>query len=244
MAKQPTPDSAQNTSVGNQSGRTARLRPGLMARLPKWSRRTKITVLIVVLLVSAHGVALLVWLPRYLAPDPNLRFNLSTALAALDRHSLAEAQHAAVNLQQQRSLDPSVRGGPPFIFGAVAAEEAELAPPSARRAAYLSAAKFLEEARQRGFPATRQAQGLFLLGKCLYLAGQFAASRTPLEEAVRADPKFAHLTNDMLASAYSQALIPTLRKPANSANGAWPTNRCRRRIASTLSCSMRKSSTS
>jgi tetratricopeptide (TPR) repeat protein len=208
MAEQPKPKPAHDTPEDHKPGRFASLR----ARLPNWSRRTKITVLIVVLLVAAHGVALWVWLPRYLGPGPKQRFNMAMALAALDRHSLAEARHAATMLQSQNSLDESERGGPAFILGAIAAEEAELAPPTERRGAYQSAAKLLGEARQRGFPRTRQAQGLFLLGKSLFLAGAFAASRAPLEEAVHADSNLAGETDVLLASAYSQGADPDFVK--------------------------------
>ena len=212
MANQPKPEPARDSADRGELGLVAQLRTALAARLPKWSQRTKLTVLIVALLIAAHGVALVVWLPKFLAPAPKYRFNLSLALAALDRHSLAEARHIATLLQQENALDGSERGGPAFILGAVAGDEAELVPPSERAAAYLTAAKLLEDARQRGFPPNRQAQGLFLLGKSRFLAGDFAGSRTPLEEAVHADPKLAQQTNELLASAYAQGADPDFAK--------------------------------
>ncbi len=212
MAKQPKSDSAREAANHDQPGRVTRLRAALVAKLPNWSRRTKIALAIVVLLIVANGVAFMVLLPRYVTPEPKNRFTLSMALAALDRHSLPDARHIATQLEKVINLPAADRGGPLFIFGSVAAAEAELAPLSERQAAYRGAAKLLEEARERGFPADRQAQGLFLLGSCLYCAGDFAASRTPLEEAVHADAKLTRETNGLLASAYFEGADPDFAK--------------------------------
>ena len=125
MAKQPKPDSAQEAAHHDQPGRVARLRAALVAKLPNWSRRTRIALAIVVLLIVANGVAFMVLLPRYVTPEPKNRFTLALALAALDRHSLPDARHIATQLEKANNLPAADRGGPLFIFGAVAAAEAE-----------------------------------------------------------------------------------------------------------------------
>ena len=139
-------------------------------------------------LITGHIVALVVWLPQFLQSKVKRPVTLSMALSALDRHALAEAKYFATILQQSNSLNTRERGGPPFVLGAVAAEEAEFASEADRSGAYQSAARYLDEARIRGFPEGRQAQGLYLLGKYSCLSGNYTVGRTVLEDALRQFP--------------------------------------------------------
>ncbi len=183
-------------------GRLAALRTRTAARLPNWSRRTQIAVSVGLVLLVAHIVVLSVWVPKLLKSETQRRTTLPAALAALDRNSFIEAKRLAKILSDSPLLDAKDRGGPAFVLGAVAVDEADLQNDADRRTTYQQAAKELQESRVRGFPADRQAQGWFLLGKSLCLAGDYSASRTPLEEAIQCDPPFSKDAYAFLAQAY------------------------------------------
>ncbi|HEY2759635.1 MAG TPA: tetratricopeptide repeat protein, partial [Pirellulales bacterium] len=172
-------------------GRLAALRASITKRLPRISSRAKIGIGVTLTLLIVNGAVLSIWAPKLMQSQAETRATLPKALAALDRHWLSEAKFMATALQQSPRLEPADRGGPAFVLGAALAQEAELLPASDRGEMYRSAARYLEEARQRGFPEGRQVDGLFLLGKCLYATGNLVDSRTVLEEAFVADPKLA-----------------------------------------------------
>ncbi|HZZ29577.1 MAG TPA: tetratricopeptide repeat protein [Pirellulales bacterium] len=200
MAKQqPT----SNTAQPDRPGLAARLRASTFGRIARWSKRTKIAMSMVVLLVVVHVVALFVWVPKYLTSKVQHLATLSMALKALDHQALMEAK-AMANLLKPVELEPQERGGPSFILGAVAINEGELLPEGDRQGAFQKASRYLEEARVLGFPEGRRSQGLFLLGKALCLSGKYSASRTVLEEAINADSHADPETYNLLAIAYSQ----------------------------------------
>jgi tetratricopeptide (TPR) repeat protein len=203
MAKQQQPSNAAPASSGdNRSSRLAALRAAVAARLPHWSRRTKIALAIGVLVVTAHAVVLVVWVPKHLKSQAQQPSSLPLALRALDRHAWMEAKAIAANLKHSERLDENDRGGVAFVLGAVAGADAETLPEADCPTAYQSAAQYLEEARTRGFPEGRQAQGLFLLGKSLCLSGKYSASRAPLEESIHADAQSNPEAHYLLAYAY------------------------------------------
>ncbi|OHB84482.1 MAG: hypothetical protein A2V98_19005, partial [Planctomycetes bacterium RBG_16_64_12] len=99
-------------------------------------------------------------------------------------------------------------GAPSFVLGAAAAYEAHDAWGSNREQLNLVAARYLEEARDLGFPPGREGEGLFLLGTSLYLTGQAAASRPVLEQALEANPRQRTEIHRLLAAAYLEDAVP------------------------------------
>ena len=188
------------------------LRAGFLARMPRISRRKTIGFGVVLLFLIGNGIVLRIWLPALSKPEPLSSAKMLQALAALDRHSLNDAKHLAMALKQSAQLDSSDRGGPLFVLGAVEAETAEQLPEAEQQAAFQSAARLLEDARQRGFPEGRQAQGMLLLGKCLYLSGDYVASRAALEEALQDNRQTDPAAFAMLADAYFRGADPNDRK--------------------------------
>jgi len=71
-----------------------------------------------------------------------------------------------------------------YVLGNVAAARADETFGKQSRRYYLLAARYLDEARDRGFPEGREGDGLALLGYCLCQSGQFAAARLVLREAL------------------------------------------------------------
>jgi TolA-binding protein len=178
-------------------------------RLPHWSGRTRIVVAAVSLLVVAHFVVFAFWVPAIFKTETRRQTTLPAALAALDRNLTIEAKRLASILHEGDS-QPGDRGGPLFVLGAVAAAEAAVASPQDQLAAYKKAAALLNESRLREFPEGREAQAWFLLGKSLCRAGDFEASRVPLEQASKFNRPFSAEVFALLAVANSNGADPNL----------------------------------
>ena len=127
---------------------------------------------------------------------------LEMALEALDRGEYAAAQELARRVQDEGQLPAEEYGGPAFVLGAAAAYQAEHAWQREKSKQYLVASRYLEEADRRGFPPGRRAEGLYLWGKSLYMAGQMSACRPALQEALKADRGKETEIHRFLAGAY------------------------------------------
>lgn len=134
---------------------------------------------------------------------------LEIALAALDSGSLLRAQRLAVELANSDLADEEL-GGPSFILGAIAAGDAERLWGQDQRRYFKLATRYLQEAQKLGFPAGREGEGMFLLGKSQYMSGEIAASRTTLNRALAAYPEQAVQIHRLLAAAYSADPEPDL----------------------------------
>jgi len=167
-------------------------------------------------LVSASLVLLIVGIvttvrtqtPVSEAPEPLV--TLQTALAALDHGDLSRARRMAQAMQAQGNLRTEDRGGPAFVLGAVEAIEAEQSWGKDQTRRYRLAAESLEQARDCGFPAGRQGEGLYLLGKSLYRGGQITASRPVLRAALKVNPARSAEIHGLLAAAALQDARPDL----------------------------------
>lgn len=145
-------------------------------------------------------------------PPPEERVTLEMALEALDHGQNAEAKALAERVEQQGDLTIEEWGGPEFVLGMVAMREAEEALSKDRPAAYRKAARHLQEAHRRGFPHGHDAEGLYLLGKSLYLAGRISASGPALQEAIKANPQRSTELHGYLASVYLNQEPPDFAK--------------------------------
>jgi TolA-binding protein len=131
-------------------------------------------------------------------------WTLVDAVTALDEGEYGLAQRIAARLR--KILPESEAGNLAFVQGAAAAYEAEQYLGRERKDLCLLAANYLEDARQQGFPESRRAEGLFLLGKSLNLSGKYVESRGPLDEALELDldPQQTSAVHWLLAAAYSK----------------------------------------
>jgi len=152
-------------------------------------------------LISVTGVVV-VWVLIAGDPSSNGEATLAAAFRALEQGDLDRAREMALALKSSKSLPVAARGGPVFVLGVVAARDADDAFSRERKDFHLLAARYLEEARDRGFPPGRRAEGLFLLGRSLYESGQMAACRPPLKESLEADGRRATDIHRLLAAAY------------------------------------------
>ena len=133
-------------------------------------------------------------------------------LQALDHRAFAEAQTLAKRSQEQGTLSAEEMGGPAFALGAVAAYEAENAPGKDRAKLFLLASRYLEEANNRGFPANRNAEGLYLLGKSLCESGQIQAGRPVLLSALKISPQYRAEIYALLANVNLNDVPPKLQQ--------------------------------
>jgi tetratricopeptide (TPR) repeat protein len=161
--------------------------------------------------VLALGALVATWAAMTVSSQPVAEaVTLEMALEALDRGQYAEAQALARRLQEQGSLAAEEYGGPAFVLGAAAALQADQAWQQKKTSQYLVASRYLEEADRRGFPPGRSAEGLYLLGRSLYQAGQMSACRPVLQEALKVDQERATEIHRLLAGAYLGDARPNL----------------------------------
>ena len=135
---------------------------------------------------------------------------LDMAYEALDLGAYTEARRLATHLRSQGEILPDELGGPAFVLGSAILLEADQKWGKSKSSSYLIAARYLEEANDRGFPAERRATGLYLLGKSLYLSDQFARSRLYLIDALEANPNRKTEIHKLIASTSRNDANPRL----------------------------------
>jgi tetratricopeptide (TPR) repeat protein len=172
-------------------------------------------VLVAVVAGSSLSLAgLLVYLNRPASLDeadaPRTAYTMADALAVLDGGAPLKAQRMAALLDERGALAPEEAGGPPFVYGVVAANDAERLWGSDQKRYFRLAARYLEESRGKGFPEGYEAKGLLLLGKSLLACGQVAESRQALEEALAIGAEPADELALLLTLAYKSDPEPNL----------------------------------
>ncbi len=212
MAKDPQ----QDESSGEQApgGLKAKLAPALDAvkRTMVWALANRLKAG----LFGAGGLlalVVLVFAGSYLTGGGEKsveQFTIEDALEALDLQDYQRARQAAQFLLKPGAVNPSELGGPVYVLGAVAMADAELAWIDRKHGKYLLAARYLEEARDRGFPTDRRGEGLIMLGQCLIQSRQYSAARLALREALEATPENSATAQQLLAAAYLEDADPDL----------------------------------
>ncbi len=136
---------------------------------------------------------------------------IGRAFAALDGGRYEEARAIANQLREQAGLSYKEQSGPLYILGTVLAHDAaEQWNEERRRTLYLLAARYLEEARERGLPASRRADSLFLLGQCLYLSERYGDAIPVLEQALESNQSRRARIHLLLANCFYHAANPDL----------------------------------
>ncbi len=159
--------------------------------------------------VLATGVGALAIAARAAAVEP---VALEQVLEAFDQGTYVEARNLAKRLEKQGALAMEDLGVPAFVLGASVALEADDTWSKDKTQRYLLASRYLEQARDLGFPVGRRAEGLFLLGKSLYFSGQIPASRLALLDALKVDKNRKTEIHRLLAGAYLNDANPKLQE--------------------------------
>ena len=174
-----------------------------LRRATDWvaANRVKAGLLAAAGLVSVGGM-LALWFVMVSAGRIDQEAVLEQALEAMDNGEYAKARRLAETLRLAEEPSLSGLGGAAFVLGMITAGEADEAWQTEKKTSYLLAARYLEEARDRGFPPGREAEGLFVLGRSLYLSGQFPQSCPVLREALKLNRLRKAEIYGLLADAY------------------------------------------
>lgn len=134
-------------------------------------------------------------------------------LDALDRRAYSETRMLTSRMLRVNGRNDATLALVAFARGAAAAYESEeLMDDTGRRRRRLLAVRLLDEARDRGFPAGREAEGLYLLGRNLALVDRNVAARETLKAALAvAEPKRVVDITRLLANAYRSEPQPDLK---------------------------------
>lgn len=195
-------------------------RPGWTARFfdnarqfAFWLRKNPVRGGITLLAACAVlGCVILSTMLSMRGPDKAARDRqLAEALKQLDAGNLRQARQLTSELSRCKTLTYQEHGGPLLIRGVITLHEAEeQTDPTKRRLLYLVASRYLEEARSRGWPSGRAAQGVTLLGKSLHAGGRYSESLPILREALQIDPQSAAQVHWMLTDSYLHLTPPRL----------------------------------
>lgn len=160
-----------------------------LRNLPAWLRQHRAaSAAVAAAVVALLGVGGWFTIAVATASDQQEQITVQTALDDLDQGKFSEARDAALQLLEGEPLAPRDFGGPHFVLGMVNALEAGGSWDNDAKRLHLLAAAYLEESRDRGFPEGRESQGLFHLGRSLFLIGRYAQARANLVEALDYDP--------------------------------------------------------
>jgi tetratricopeptide (TPR) repeat protein len=120
-------------------------------------------------------------------------------LAAFDRGEVAECNALAEALLAEPEATAADKACADFVAGAVLLAEAEQSLDEDTSDLFRRAAERLALARELGWPADREADGLVRLGRSLHGSGQYSASRPVLREALEKGAPEKTLIHDLLA---------------------------------------------
>ena len=138
------------------------------------------------------------------------KLNPEMVFRTLNQGDYAAAKKQAEQLRRQPQASGEMIAAASFILGAATAGEADQIWGGDKKAFYLLASRYLEEARDRGFPKGRQGEGTYLLGRCLSKGERYAASRPILRSALDLYPPKAAEIHWLLATAYQHDANPKL----------------------------------
>ncbi|HET6882633.1 MAG TPA: tetratricopeptide repeat protein [Pirellulales bacterium] len=203
MAPPKSPKTPEAPAASPLAVRLAALRK-FAVRLAGWIARNPLQAGIIfgiVLLPVLPIVVVQVTLSRNL-PQEMVKPPLELAFEALGRQDYALVGQIAGELGAIQPMTADELKAKPFLLGVVADHDAGRMLGRQQRRLRALAAQYLSEARLMGFPAGREAEGLVLLGKNLYLSGRAAESVALLDEALGAAPDRATELHQLLAGAW------------------------------------------
>jgi tetratricopeptide (TPR) repeat protein len=177
--------SSDDAATGNSDRRVGALRAfGWLSKLRAWAAvhwLRGVAVAGIILLLIAGTMAGWAYLASVAIKSGQIL--LEDVLAALDEGRYDDARTAVGKMLKSGRLPRNEYGGPLFVLGAIKTHDAEnQTSRDRRRVEYLVASRYLNEARAYGIPASRELEGLFLLGKSLVESSQFDEGIETLED--------------------------------------------------------------
>ena len=144
-------------------------------------------------------------------PDESV-ITAEMTLEMLDAENYPDAIKSAKQLYDEKQTSFDDIGLVSYVLGIAGALETDERWEKDKARSYLVAARYLEEARDRGFLPDRQAEGIYQLGRCQFLSGQFADSRLNLLAALKLNPTRTSEIYRMLATASLKEANPRLEQ--------------------------------
>lgn len=136
------------------------------------------------LLVMLAGGAMLLFLEDS-ESNREETHTIRQALKALDKEKFGAAKGLAEEVRDAKSVYVEELGGVAFVLGMVAVHDADGLAEFEQLVYHKLAARYLEEARDRGYPPGRAGEGLFQLGRSLFLSHRYPESRLRLLDAMK-----------------------------------------------------------
>jgi tetratricopeptide (TPR) repeat protein len=181
----------------------------LFAARPLWQKGVISTVVVAVI-----GIVGWFSLGGSEEPEEEAAHTLPDALYFLKEKDFVSARIIVEELKEKDRLSYDDRGGPPYVYGMIAAAEAEEIPyAEEQRRMYLIAARYLDAASHDEYPAAISTEGLVRLGECWHNAGRYARALPYLTQALKRRPRNAARVHQLLAACYYRDANPQL-KPA------------------------------
>jgi TolA-binding protein len=207
----PEHDLAHLPSTQARWARLPRFARDVVTRFQQHPKQNTAILGIAVLAVIGLGVGLtLLVTPNLPEVDP---ITLEAALGELDAGHWQTARQMAADLRVVESLPPEDAGGPAYILGVVLAHDAaNHAVPREGKALHLLAARYLQEAKQVGFPKGREQHGELELGRNLYKAELFNEASDALLDALASNPQAGTELCRLLSQSYLQQSNPDFEK--------------------------------
>jgi tetratricopeptide (TPR) repeat protein len=184
-----------------------------LASFSGWLRANPVRGALALAALAVAFIGFIVGLTLTLRPAARPAYirQLAHAFGELDKGNRGTARQIAARLLTDTTVGYGEHGGAYYILGAVTLRDAdEQINPAKRQLLDLVAARYLEEARSRGFPQTREHGGLLMLGRALHGAGRHARSISILREALGAAPDDAAPIHALLADCYLNLQPPKL----------------------------------
>jgi tetratricopeptide (TPR) repeat protein len=210
--RQPEASAQEPPATGTLLRRLTSLLPRLKG-LPGWLRANPVRGSLALGGSSIAIIGLVLALTLVLRPAarPTYIRQLAQAFSAFEKGNRVTARRLAARLLTDATAGYGEHGGAYFILGAITLRDAEeQINPSKRQLLALIAARYLEEARNRGLPPTREREGLWMLGRALHSAGRHARSISILREALELAPQEASAIHALLADCYLNLQPPKL----------------------------------
>jgi tetratricopeptide (TPR) repeat protein len=143
---------------------------------------------------------------------PSTKKILAETLNAVNAKKLDDARHALAEIPAMAKLTSVEQAQTLYLMGRIVAYDAESHGNSRdARVLYLVAARYFEEARERGLPAKLEPDGIWQLGRCLFASGQYAECLPTLRASLKLADAHRYEINRMAALASLRATPANLK---------------------------------
>ena len=212
MPAAPTPNSHSESTAARPS-LVARL-VGLPLRAVAGLRHNLLLTVVLLCGLTIIGIAGYSYAVHYSKTHqpPSAKKILAETLKAVNAKQLDDARHALAEIPAMAKLTSVEQAQTLYLMGRIVAYDAEAHGSSHdARVLYLVAARYFEEARERGLPESLEPDGMWQLGRCLFASRQYAECLPTLRATLKLGDAHRYEINRMAALASLRATPPNLK---------------------------------